>query len=294
MNRIKTPSHFLIILTLGFGLFFPSVGSACLWYKVSQRRVECRVPYRNYRNLHPDVKKTVLEVAMAQAKSKMAEILNKSDVLALLAESEDLYSAGSTEKIDKLVEQSDQMLQFINEIILKGERYEETDTANPWVQMETYDMALGAKLPSFEEFIPSAFMVGFTRPFKEGFQIPDVGIAKISKLIPNFKIGRGSAFIAWVIVPQFTRFVAIEKPDGFFPLLDDHNRVMAGDMYDDEDLVGAVEMWSGKPGVHGRDTLKIYDMSHDPHKQIMPQALTWNSGTTGSTQSRREMSRMSG
>lgn len=207
----------LIWLTSLMFILAPSLGQACIWLKVSAEKLECRTPYREfYGNEESENRKKILNIAFTNAKRKLNEILNESDVMSLLLESDELYANESTQALDELVAKADQVLQLTNEITVAGAKYVNSHYPDqaPTVPMDY--ASLKSYVDAFEhaafDIRPSAYLIGVTVPLKKGVPIPLPSklLKKVSETLPDLELGSGSVFIAVSLVPQIVDFVAIK------------------------------------------------------------------------------------
>lgn len=195
------------------------VGLACVWVAVGESFLECRSPYREFFGAHPERRRQVLNIAFKNAQRRLHQILNENEILSILAESDDLYKAGNTAAVDRLIAEADKILALTNEITHTGDRFVRRQLGQEFWDPERFDAR------------PSAFLIGVTVPAKRGLQLPFAkALEKWGKSFPHLEVGGGSIFFAAVLVPQIVEYVAEHRPFG------DYKGVPGGEtVYEDEE-----------------------------------------------------------
>lgn len=182
-----------------------SYSQACVWVPVGDSKIECRSPYRQFFFGDSARREIVLNIALKNAQRQLYKILNEQDVLALMTEDDQMYVAGNTQVIDKMIQDAEAVLNMTNQITMTGDKY-----------------AMGqSPLSAFEDGTlspyPSAYMVGFTVPLKHGIKLPfEKLLKKFSETLPNLEVGSGSIFFGAVLVPQVVEYVAKHSPENNF------------------------------------------------------------------------------
>lgn len=262
-----------IIVFIITSLTLVSASQACTWVKLDPRTLECYTPYREFLRRDSKIRGPILQVSLKAAETRLHQILNESDVMALLVDNESLYKAGNTEAVDKMIARSSALLGLANDISIRGENY---------VMSHSY-------WDSFNGFntLPSAILIGFTAPFKRGLDLSKFGkvFGSMFKFIPRlrrnstnpasatgdgqadkapaFEVGGGSIFVALVIVPQIVEYIAKHDPSGEF--IEMNNEAEYQMVYEDEDnkmriyaVTGSSDVWRFAKNLQNGSGLHAY------------------------------------
>lgn len=209
------------LLKVSLGLVFFIVGNsahACIWVNqgadtIDRKVMECRLPYRRFFSSNDKRKSSLLNIAFANAKRSLQDILSKEPIFALLLDydklgikpGEKISLTETPDSIRKIESKSMEIMEQINSVTLVADNLQ--DGSGPFATFNdgTIDLA------------PSAMMFGVTVPMTKGVDLGKVLPTKfITRFIGDFEAGGGSAFLAGILLPQVVMYRAEYSRTGEF------------------------------------------------------------------------------